>query len=368
MKILYLITELFHGGAENCLCAVAERLHRSPDTEIRAVALYGDGVSAKRLRESNIPVDILGFDRLWKVPSLLRFRRILSEFQPDILHSFLFHANMTAKLYSLFYRDHMLVSSVRVAEKERFMHPVLESLTALLSSKTLCVSGGVARFMCRCGIPAQRMRVIPNGVDSRVFFPGTKQKTETAPLLILTVANLRKQKDIGSLLAVLPRLAENHHIRCRIVGDGPRRKALETFVRRQRLTEAVEFLGRRHHREMPDLMREADIFVLPSRWEGMSNALLEAMASGLPVVASAVEGSDELISNGKNGMLTVPGSTEDLKHSLQTLICDPILRKELSRNARHTAEQYSWNRIAKQYRALYRQLVHDGLGSHSDDG
>jgi glycosyltransferase involved in cell wall biosynthesis len=196
--------------------------------------------------------------------------------------------------------------------------------------------------------PEQDIRVIPNGVDTGIYRPAP---TPGGPLHVLCVARLTGRKRVEDLLRALARLPEGD-VRCTVVGEGPRRAPLQVLADELGLAN-VEFAGRVPRRHMPAVYRSADVFVLPSLMEGMSNTVLEAMASGLPVVLTPAGGTDELLTSGENGRLVPHRDPEALADALRGYLNDPALAARHGRAARRRARTMRWGRVAGQYLSLY---------------
>ena len=192
--------------------------------------------------------------------------------------------------------------------------------------------------------------VIPNGLDLNAF---AERKTAGSVRTIITVANLRPEKNHETLLAAAAVLLRTRPgLRFQIVGDGPRRADLEELSHARGLGAHVEFLG--HREDIPTLLAAADVFVLPSRSEAFPNGAIEAMAAGLPVVASNVGGLRDLIQNGRTGVLVPPGNPEALAGALQSLIDNPAGAEALGRAARSEVQRkYSFDRMIASFEDLY---------------
>lgn len=197
--------------------------------------------------------------------------------------------------------------------------------------------------------PRQAIQLIPNGVDTRYFHPD-KGKKQPGPLHLLTVSRLIARKGIGDLLQALHGL---NGIRLTIAGDGNLRHELEAQA--QNLQLNVQFAGNRYRDELRIHYQQADAFVLPSHNEGMSNALLEAMASGLPVVVTDVGGSAELVST--NGYTVAVGDLRALRQAIIELRDHPTQLVSMGQDSRKKAETLNWGSMAKQYLALYQKFV-----------
>jgi glycosyltransferase involved in cell wall biosynthesis len=213
------------------------------------------------------------------------------------------------------------------------------------------------------GVPYSRIVHLPNGVETEEFAPRPDYALHDPPTVIY-VGRLHPQKGIGVLLEAAARLRASEAIDFRIVlvGDGPAGEELRLQARCLGLGDGVQFAGATER--VAEHLQAADIFVLPSRSEGLSNALLEAMASGLPVVATAIPGNVDVITHGRNGMLVAVDDPEALASACAGLLGDRSRREELGRAARMTVEaRYSLDRVARDYLALYRALVPPGTGT-----
>ena len=141
------------------------------------------------------------------------------------------------------------------------------------------------------------------------------------------------------------------------MGDGNARAALSEQVEKLGLSDKVEFLGRIPREKTAPLYQEADVFVLPSLNEGMSNAMLEALATGLPILATDTGGAKEIVAEGQNGCIIRMKSAEDIAKKLEKLIKNPELRKKMSEDSRRRALEMSWEKVAEEYYNLYKSAV-----------
>jgi glycosyltransferase involved in cell wall biosynthesis len=212
-------------------------------------------------------------------------------------------------------------------------------------------SRAAARQLDSEGIPVDVVRVIANGVSLERFnarsFAGRPVRT------ILTVANLRKEKAHEVLLAAAAQLRSAHpQVHFLIVGDGPRAPELHRLAATLGVQTQVTFLG--HREDVPALLARADAFVLPSRSEAFPNGAIEAMAAGLPVIASRVGGLLELIEDGKTGLLVAPDDPAALARAVESLIVSPARAESLGAAAREeVARHYSFDRMVREFEDLY---------------
>jgi L-malate glycosyltransferase len=203
------------------------------------------------------------------------------------------------------------------------------------------------------GLAPAAIAVIPNGVEAAVY-PDRDGVTARRPVRsVITVANLRSEKSHETLIAAAALLAsEFADVRFQVVGDGPRRAELEALVRARGLDRRVQFLGYRE--DVAQLLAEADVFVLPSRSEAFPNGAIEAMAAGLPVVASATGGLLDLIEHGHTGLLFEPGNPQALADALRHLFTDRGIAAGIGQRAQAQVRQrYSFERMVRSFEDLY---------------
>lgn len=204
------------------------------------------------------------------------------------------------------------------------------------------------QFDARFDIP-----VIPNGVDLELY--KTDARSAATPRLF-SVGRIVHQKGLDLAMHALAGLKELSW-EWRIAGDGPQLDVLKLLAQKLGIADRVQFLGWQAREQLIEQYHWANLFLFPSRHEGMPNAVLEAMASGLPVIASRIAGSEELVSNGETGFLFPSENIEALRDALHKLISDTALRQTMGNVARrHMEERYSWTATAKQYALLLEKV------------
>ncbi len=202
--------------------------------------------------------------------------------------------------------------------------------------------------------PTVSIRVIPNGVDPQRFAPPKKRTWD--PPRLLFVGRVVYQKGLDVLLEALAGLSTPQHWHLTLVGDGPYRPTLEALAAGRGLRERVTFAGWQPPERIPTFYREANLFVFPSRDEGMPNAVLEAMASGLPIVATRIAGNEELVTP-EVGVLVPKDDPAALREALLRLLPDSASRQRLGAAARQRVRQhFTWEATARQYLALFHEV------------
>ncbi len=230
--------------------------------------------------------------------------------------------------------------------------PIWQKAAALVA----CSEGLKARALQF--LPSAQIQVICNGVDLERFHP-TKAANDSGLLRMLTVGRLSVTKRLPLLLEVVELLRkQGQNVHLTVVGGGALEAQLRRSLGERNLRNTVTLLGRREGSEMPDIYRQHDLFVSASMQEGMSNAMLEAMASGLPIVTTRCEGVDELIAD--NGVVVDDSRPEPLAAAVQGLAGDRVALKVMSVAARRKAETFGWDKVARQYLDLYQTTLSGG--------
>jgi glycosyltransferase involved in cell wall biosynthesis len=251
-------------------------------------------------------------------------------------------------------------------EKRRLICRLLGRVTDL----SLAVSRGVKDYLLQeIGLDPGRIRVVPNGVDTSAIDaarPGPEVRRELglpaeAPVIGLVARLDHWGKGHKELFESMVSLKERYPVHALLVGGGRREDEVKALAADLGLADTVHFLGPRQ--DVPDLLHAIDIFVLPSYREGVSLALLEAMAAGLPVVVTAVGGTPEVVTDGETGLLIPPQDAAALTGALARLLADRAWGKQLGENARaHVREHFSLERLGREINEIYGELLEKKFG------
>ena len=362
IPVLLAITELDDGGAERALVRLALGLDRAR-WRASVVALSPEGPLAEPLRAAGIPVTCLGAGPRHPWSAISGLAKSIRKARPALIQSFLFHANFAARLAARVAGSPLVLGGLRVAERGKGWHGRLDRLTFGLSAGSICVSEGVRRFSIEAGLPPDRLFVVPNGVDVEAIAraPAVDRRAlgiEPGAHLALFVGRLDPQKDVATLLKAAALVtAARADWSLALVGDGPDSARLRDLARSLRLPEGrVRWLGRRG--DVPGLLKTADLLALPSRWEGMPNVVLEAMAAGKAVVATAVEGSEDLVVPGRTGWLVPPGDPGALAAALIEAADDPDRRMRFGQSGRVRVEaEFSEARFVAAHERIWSEVL-----------
>lgn len=339
------------GGQEKLLVEFARHADRDR-FDLRFVSLSGPGELARQIEDLGWPVDSLHAAAGLKPLLLWRLARLFRRHGADVIHS---HNNRPLVYGSV---------AARLAGVGRFIHTRhgqsfgatprqirLVGLAARYVDAFVCVSRDSSRLSIEQQVPPRLVRCIWNGIDTTRFavLPARKE----GPAVI--VARLSPEKDIPTLLqAAAIALQREPSFRLEIAGNGPLRGALEMQLGERGLRHGVRFLGQVD--DVAGLLARARMFVLSSISEGVSLTLLEAMARGLPLVATAVGGNPEVVDDGVTGLLVPPRNPEAMASALLRLHQDASLRERMGRQGRERVErQFDIRRTVAAYEALYSE-------------
>jgi glycosyltransferase involved in cell wall biosynthesis len=231
----------------------------------------------------------------------------------------------------------------------------VESAVCRHADAVIALSARLATRLREDGIPAARIHVIPPGVNSREFTPGAPDPLPEIPHpRVVFVGRLAEQKGLDTLIAAAS-LIQRRDAQIVIVGDGPRRAALEAAIRTRGLEPRVRILGFRAHPRIPPILCHSDLFCLPSRYEELSSALLEAMRAGLPIIATNVGAIPDTL--GPAGKIIAPDDPAALARAIDELLNDHTLATQLGTHAREQARAYEWSQLANRILALYHTTL-----------
>ncbi len=227
-----------------------------------------------------------------------------------------------------------------------------EKHTLAKANTVVAVSARVRDELTKIGISPDSIRVIPNGVNPEEFKPGpadrsTLELPENVPLALFVGEIRTPRKNLETILEALPQVPDLH-----LAVVGTRNSSqYPRMADRLNVADRVHFLG--YRQDIPDLMRAADLFVFPSRYEACSLVLLEAMASGLPIVTAQTAGGAELVGDDVGFVLPDPNDDEKLASAVNALIRNPEKIKRMSRRARSTALQHTWSKMVNEYLQVF---------------
>jgi glycosyltransferase involved in cell wall biosynthesis len=362
-RILHIVPTLHRGGAEKQLVLLAQHLPRD-EFDVHVCAISQSGQLACELERSGIPVSVIG--KRWKFDPLswIHLRRYIRELKPDLVQTWMFTANAYGRVAAISAGVPKIVASERCVDSWKAPYQLaIDRQLARRTDAIIVNSQGVHDFYSAQGIAPHKLRLIHNGISpecdrslsraallAELHLPGNAR-------LMGAVGRLWPQKRMKDLIwatDLLKVVHDNTHLL--IIGDGPQRKDLERFRERCNLEDKVHFLGARN--DVPRLLPHFDLLMLASSFEGLSNAIMEAMVCALPVVATDIPGNRELVLHGQTGFLVQVGDRAGFSRYAYKILEDPELARRLGDAGRErVVSHFSIEAMVHKHAALYRELL-----------
>lgn len=359
-KVLHVVESLQAGGAERVVAEYAKWHDRSRYVP-EVCCVLSSGPFAEPLESAGVPVHVLGRKSRFDLGAMFRLSRIIRRGRFDVVHYHNFAALVAGLPASILGRARVVVRTEHNVMRTRAPARHLVSRVAVLREDAqIGVSDAVRHSHTDWGrIPRGRFVTVRNGIDETRIAPAADRATTRRKLglpddafVCLNIGSLTEQKNRHVLLDAAARLADIEELRVLIVGSGPEEEELKRRADELGLSGRVLFLGQRL--DIPDLLVASDVFVLSSDWEGLPITILEAMAAGVPCVATAVGGVPEAVMDGVNGLTVEPGDPPALAEGVRRLARDADLRAAFSAAARDTFEQrFRASQMVSQTEALY---------------
>ena len=377
-RILHVIDHLGSGGAQEAVCQIV-KYGQKQRFQMEVVSLHGFGHYWEVLRSWGVPVYTLaphGFARAAIPFIFLRLFRLLGRNRYDVVHTHLIGANVLAAPLAALYRVPVRLTHDQTHDDVRyrsFIHLGLDTLANRLNHHVIAVSSSIRTFLCQEeGVSTQKISVIYNSVDLQRFSPNNdptakeqgrrKLGLPADALVVGGVGRLHYQKNFPLFLAVAAEVCSQFPQAIFVIaGEGPERATLEEMSRKLGIASRVRFLG--FVKEMPELYQSLDVLLLTSHFEGTPLTVLEAMAMGVPVVASQVDGVAEILDDGKDALLVPWEDKELFTRQISELLADRDLAQRLAQSGQKKVRRhYSAEAMVRKVEALYLQYLEDGHG------
>jgi len=361
LRVLHVIDSFDLGGGQTALWNLLEHLDREKFA-CEVAAMHGRGVFHRKFLELGIPVHSLAASK-WSPAHMLRLCGMARQF--DITHFHLFGSNWLGKPAAALGGCRIRFNHDQCNDafrSESRLRTGIDRLTNHLSTHVCAVSRSTRDFLIHNEhLPAEKVTHLPNPVDSDYFRPPSDDErsaarrhwnASSAETQITAVGRLHPQKDFLTAIAAVADLPKDATWRLVIAGTGPEEPQLRHACRERGITDRVHFAG--HVEDMRSLLWASDILLMPSLYEGLPVALLEAMACGIPAVASAVDGIEEIVTHDRTGLLAPPQQAPQFTTQLERLLANADLRPTLARQARQLmTETFDARVISRRLEALY---------------
>jgi len=379
LRLLYVIDSLGHGGAEQSLVAMLPEYRARGVATVIVTLVARDTNLIKRAeaagaRVVQAPATHVPAQAIW-------LRRAIGRLHPSLVHTTLFRADLVARMAGLGTGVPVLTSVVNTQyEPQRLresaipgwklrMAQEIERWGGRIGTDHFHVNSEAVRTFAvdHLSVPPSAITVVPRGRDPERYQPPSEGRRSTVRArlgvrpgepLLLTVGRQEPQKGQHYLIDAFGQvLATEPHAKLALVGGpGAASDALRARIEGLGLSERIMLLGRRD--DVPDLLAAADLFVLSSLWEGLPNVVIEAMATGLPVVATDIAPVREAVDAGRSAVLAAPADPEDLARAMIEVLADPARRVAMGRRGREVfLERFTIGPVADSMVALYAELV-----------
>lgn len=351
IKILHIIPTLDTGGAERLLVDIAKRIHHD-SFECVVVCFKRGGIWEKELRAAGVKVIVLAKRHKIDFKNISDLKQAIISESPDIVHT-----HLGGDIYGRWLAGRLGIPVVstehNINTDEGIITRLLKRCTAPYAKKIIAVSAAVAAdAQKRYGISRDKLSIIHNGVDVDRF--SFHQPLFNRPVHIGAVGRLTAQKDFPTLINAMAGLKDKAV--CDIVGAGPDELFLQDIIKQKDLTQTVHLKG--VTADIPAFLKGLDIFVLPSRWEGLGIVILEAALTGVPVIASRVDGIAEIIDDQQNGLLFTAGNAEELAEKIEDVIANqPQALIRADRLRQKVTTHFSIDLMISRYEKLYQEIT-----------
>jgi len=350
-RILLLITDLEIGGTPTVVRELAARLPRPGEVHLEVACLAPRGPVAEQIADCGVPVLALGARHAIELPAVVRrLGRLIDESQIDTVFSFLIHANTAAAIAAQFRGGVRFIQSIQTTQPTPRWHWWLQRLVQHRAQRVVVPSPSAARVAREwADVPAEKLVIIPNAIDPDAFRMHRPPPAEQ--FRVGFIGRLDPVKRIPDLLTAMSRLGRAY--RLEIFGEGRERAQLTSLISQHGLRQRVRLHGAVSAPQ--EALRRIDMLALPSSAEGFGLVLIEAMAAGVPVVATDVPGICDVVRNGENGLLVPVASPPHLAHAIRRVAEDAPLRNQLIAGGRQTVEdRYNWRVVLPQYQQLLK--------------
>lgn len=376
-RVVHIIGGGEFGGAEDHIIHLMQQL-RMNGIDASVICFY-DALFAKKLREQKIPVDVLSYGR-FDIRLLFGLVKLLKAKQPDIVHTHGVKANFFGRIAAKWLGIFPVVTTVHSLLKYDYTHPIAYRLAYILETSTrkkndyyIAISNNIKEQLLKEKIAEDKIEMIHHGINTEKFAP--KEDIEAKKLakewgkteetfLVGAVGRIQAVKGFHYFIKACSILHQRYPNRFRfvIIGDGPQKVELEQLIKKEGLTEVFHLPGFRN--DVDRCLRALDCYVSSSLSEGLGLAVMEALATGIPVVTTGVGGILDFAKHEENCLIVEPKNEEQLADAIERIYLDPMLAQRLAKTAaEHMQQSFSLEKMGKLTALHYERW----LGRGTDD-
>jgi glycosyltransferase involved in cell wall biosynthesis len=354
-RIAIVVLALGVGGAENMVAQLAANIDKS-HFDVYVISMHSSEgtIIEQRFAENNIKVKFLNHDTAPNVSALLKLYKQLNKIKPDIVHT-----HMSAFIYTIpwiFLKGKKILHTIHnrpIYEFSQKLRSIIKALYQMKKAVPIAISDTIAKEVKDVyKIKEDRIEVIYNPVDINLYNRNSIENKKSDDITFINVARFTNVKNQSLLIDAFSKVREQiNNVKLILVGDGELRNLVEKKVAQNGLSDVVEFTG--NIQNVAEKLRSADVFVLPSHYEGLPLTILEAMASGLPIIATNVGGVPDIVKD--NGFLFKDNDLNGLVAAMLELAQDMKVREEMGKKSIKYVEKFDVKSIADQYQLLYER-------------
>jgi glycosyltransferase involved in cell wall biosynthesis len=365
-RIMMLSTSIGMGGADQQILNLARSL-MTKGYAVQIIAMTPLGTMGLEAQAQGMAIASLNMSRGIPNPvAMMKMLKWLEQWQPDLLHSHMFHANLLARIIRLIKPIPVLVATAHNIKEGKRWRELAYTWTDSLCDLTTQVSrAGVERYIKIGAVPSSKMKFTPNSVDEKRFFPDPsarkllRQELQLDHQFVwLAVGRNHPQKDYVNMLKAFAKVCQNaSDTILLIVGEGLINSDLTQLAQKLDIISQIKFLGVR--RDVPALMNAADGYVMSSAWEGTPLVLLEASATGLPLVVTDVGGNRDVVLDQESGFIVPPHDSQALAQGMLRLMSlSMVQRQKMGQQGRsHIQANYCIQAISVMWEEIYQSLL-----------
>lgn len=356
MRVLQVIPELKLAGAQIMVENLSLELIKQGCT-VKVVSLYSEVTPvSERLKANGVEVNYLNKKSGLDIGVIGRLRRIILKYKPDVIHTHSYALKYAIVAKTGLHCQPLVHTIHNLADKETTKSNLI--LEKILFQKRDAVPVAISPLIKRSimeyyNLASDYVPMIFNGIDVEKYEPKTEYSFMNDEIRIIHIGRFQEQKNHEMIIEAMSMLAAQYpKVKLYLFGEGPLKNEIQELVIREKLNGNVIFAGMTRS---PDIeLKRSDLFILPSKWEGMPITLIEAMACALPIVATPVGGVPDMVQD-QNSALLVKNCAQSLADGIERLIKDESLRKKLGKNARKNVISFSSREMGKEYLNLYEK-------------